>query len=87
MIWLSIVPENVQRERLSAATTVLEIADNGVTIWTTTNLQRIVRNMWRKVIMIKIFAGIGMGWVIYAAYILLKCSWEKFKRWRKNHEF
>ena len=51
------------------------------------NLQRTVRNMWRKVIMIKIFAGIGMGWVIYAAYILLKCSWKKFKRWRKNHEF
>lgn len=87
MIWLSIVPENVQMERLSAATIVLEIADNGVTIWTATNLQRTVRNMWRKVIMIKIFAGIGMGWVLYVAYILLKCSLEKFKRWRKNHEF
>ena len=45
--WLSTVPENVQRERPSAATTVLEIADNGVTIWTATNLQRTVRNMWR----------------------------------------
>lgn len=34
--------------------------------------------------MIKIFAGIGMGWVIYVAYILLKCSLERFKRWRKT---
>ena len=84
MIWLNTVPENAQRERLSAATIVLEIADNGVTIWTTTNLQRTVRNMWRKVIMIKIFAGIGMGWVLFVAYVLLKCSLERFKRWRKT---
>lgn len=34
--------------------------------------------------MIKIFAGIGMGWVLYVAYILLKCSWERIKRWRKT---
>lgn len=32
---------------------------------------------------IKIFTGIGMGWVLYVAYILLKCSLERFKRWRK----
>ena len=33
---------------------------------------------------IKILAGIGMAWVFYVAYILLKCSWERFKRWRKT---
>lgn len=36
--------------------------------------------------MIKIFAGIGMGWVLYVAYILLKCSLERFKRWRTDSE-
>lgn len=33
---------------------------------------------------IKIFAGIGLVCVLYIIYMLLECSWEKFKRWRKS---
>lgn len=32
---------------------------------------------------IKIFAGIGLVCVLYITYMLLECSWDKFKRWRK----
>lgn len=34
--------------------------------------------------MIKIFAGIGMGWVLFVAYVLLKCSLESFQKMEKK---